>query len=326
MQLRWEHLDERVSVRVHEYLSQAETPASHEAASASSGAVQSARHGQAAREEPLDLVWSVFAACIAFFVVALYGTVCFHLTGPLVTLAILGLPVGVAAASWLPPILSARNAHKPAIVPPVRRTRGPVSAETVKQALATGTRTRAERLYSEVIVSLTQTEAAKKSPLPFSRRKTTETDAHRLLRECNALLSHSFRLEAETRRIAALWNPALVEDLEAERFALLRKMDNETDPIARQSLKDSVSLCDARIEKVRSYPLLLSRLDAHQEMVCQSLALASATLAHHQAAPHALHAPETHGLRAALRRIAQQTRAVEDAVLELSGDLRQENH
>ena len=319
MQLCWENLDERVVRRVHAHIAHSANEA------VSSAAAQTVRQsgGQQALSEtgedkPLDLVWSVFAAAIAFFVVALYGTICFHLTGPLATLAILGLPVGVAVMSWLPATFAARNETAPIVLPLRGRIAPPT--DTLRRAFSQSAQTRAESLYGEVVLLLTQADV----PCTKSRflQKTNAPDeTTRLLRECNQLLADSFRLETESRRISRLRDAQTVSDLEAERFALLQKMDNEPDVLARASLRESVSLCDERIEKIRAYPTLLARLDAHQEMVCQSLALAAATLAQEQAAPHALHPPDVGGLRAALQNLSQQTRAVENAVLEITGDL-----
>lgn len=346
MQLRWEHIDERVVRRVHAHMAEAASNAEEQTpnrAAASSAAQTTAAAGtvaHAAADERLEAVWSVFAASVAFFVVALYGTVCFHITGPIVTLALLGLPLGTAFATWLPSGIAARTV-KAAPHPHAPALRGRISGQTehLRQAFSHVAQTRAESLYGEVVLLLSQpasstadeTTAAMPSLIQTVRQKTrrpllTSAAQHTpyvLLRECNTLLAHSFRLETEAKRISGLWkNGQAVAVVEAERFALLRKLDSETDALVKHSLLESVALCDERLEGVRAYPTLLARLDAHQEVVCQSLALVVAALARSQAAPHALHAPDVRHLRAALRDLTHQTRAVEDAVLELTGEPR----
>ncbi len=336
MQLRWEHIDERIARRVQSHITappSSSTETAPENRAQHCGQTATAQTGDAA---PLEAVWSVFAASIAFFVVALYGTICFHLTGPLLTVGLLGLPAGIALASWLPSTFAARaNAVPPApsamaSAKPRAFRHGPslrgkvgLPADRLRHAFTEAAQTRAESLYGEVVVSLMEPpHGAKKhgeKTVRFNKRRHETQSLRLLLDECNTLLDQSFRLQNESTRIGGLWkNGETLAQINGERFALLQKLDNETDPIVRQSLEESVSLCDERLVSVRAYPTLLARLDAHQEVVCQSLALVSSTLARQQATPHALHTPDVRGLRHALRTAAQETQAVEAAVMELT--------
>jgi hypothetical protein len=140
-----------------------------------------------------------------------------------------------------------------------------------------------------------------------------------LLRQCNGLLADYFRIETQRKRVARLMHDGtILEQAEAERADLAARHGAEPDVIARRSLDESLQLCDERIASIRALGPLLTRLDAHEEVICQALSLVQATLARVEAVPVALAPPDVAGLRQTLRRVTDQTRAVEEAVAEIA--------
>jgi hypothetical protein len=180
----------------------------------------------------------------------------------------------------------------------------------LRGAFARAAGTRAERLYGEIIMLLASDTATRRD-LPLRRE---------MLGQCNTLLSDHFRLETQRKRVRRLLAEGrTIIEVEEEHATLSLRAAAEMDPIARRSLDASVELCEERLESVRALAPLLSRLDAHDEVVCQALSLAQATLTRAEAAALALTPPDVCGLRQTVRRVNSQTRAVEEAVAEITG-------
>jgi hypothetical protein len=166
-------------------------------------------------------------------------------------------------------------------------------------------------LYGEIVLQLaTSHQPVMANTLPLR---------HHLLRECNALLADHVKIDIHRQRITRLIdNGNALAQAEREERRLELRRDAEGDPVARRSFTESLELCRERVEAVRGLAPLLMRLEAHDELICQALSLALATLARTEAAPVALHPPDVEGLRTTVRRVLNQTRAVEDAIAELS--------
>lgn len=330
MRVRWQQIDPRVAAkagtRLRSVAHQTEAPqvvaavSTVEASSDSAAAVDVAAVAAAATppvlaqtkpEERLHPIWSVFSLFTAALIVALYGAVCFaSLTGPLAVFLLTLLPVGCVATM----AASIPSPSRPAAVGSLKGVL-PRPSEQLRHALvpssAEGETSRAERLYGEVIYLLVSDAATVRGQQ--ARR------AQALLKECNTLLATYYQVERETQRVRALLAQETARPYEdSERFRLSARFASETDPIARRSLRESLELCEERWESVQSLGPLLARLEAHQEVICQALALAQAALAREQAAPAALHAPDVSLLRQTVRGITQRTRAMEEAMTEMT--------
>lgn len=251
--------------------------------------------------QPMEAMWSFLALCIAMLVVLLYLSVCFHLTGPTGTFALAAVPVGLFTVGCLP---GYRNANT--------RPRGRITLDPVVQSAFTGVgASRAERLYGEIVLLLLN-----------PAEKTTRRDARvrrDLLKQCNALLRDHQRIETHRKRVQRMLESSEpLTEVEAEYQDLVARMESEEDVIARRSLEESVALCAERSEAVRALRPMQARLDAHGEVIYQALLLARAALTRAQATPVSLTTPDINGLRAAVRRVTTETRAVEEAVTELA--------
>lgn len=318
MRVRWEQIDPRIAAKVGVQVAlMANTPAEEQrtervanttGTGTATAAVTTKSGIQAVEPEPLGFSWSVYALTVALLVVFLYTSVCFNLTGPALTFFLTLLPVGIVVSSLIPAFaLRTEGVIKSQDRPP----RGLLAPDALlRGAFARAAGTRAERLYGEIIMLLA-------SDTPTRRDLALRRE---MLGQCNTLLSDHFRLETQRKRVRRLLAEGkTVIEVEEEHATLSLRAAAEMDPIARRSLDASVELCEERLESVRALAPLLSRLNAHDEVVCQALSLAQATLTRAEATALALTPPDVCGLRQTVRRVNSQTRAVEEAVAEITG-------
>jgi hypothetical protein len=214
------------------------------------------------------------------------------------------LPVGLVTSCTVPGRVFRGEVTR------TRRPRGWIAPDNrLRDAFSASATARAERLYGDVVLLLAAPGAAK-------RDARLRRD---LLRQCNALLGDYFRIESQRKRITRLMaDGTALDNVEVERMDLAARHAAEPDPIARRSLEESLGLCDERIASVRDLGPLLARLDAHEEVICQAFSLVQTALARVEAAPVSLAPPDVAGLRLTLRLVTDQTRAVEEAVAEIS--------
>lgn len=306
MRLRWEQIDPHIAVKAGAEIARIR---SEEASRTRETETQNARVvtrvvGTPAvpRHESLAAIWHILAACVAVLFVLLYMTVFFHLTGPEGTLALTVVPMGILTLGCVVP--STKNRTAP-------RLRGRIPQELLPTLISDTSATRAEQLYGDLIVLLSNENNSK-------GRRQTERLHKELLRQCNTLLADHRRIELHKNRVQSLIDTSeSVTAIDAERAALICRMEAETDPIARRSLAESVELCAERSDSIQSLPPTLNRLDAHNEVICQALSLARAAITRSQATPVSLNAPDVSGLRATVRRVTHETRAVEEVVHEI---------
>lgn len=313
MRLRWEQIDPHVAVKVGAEIARLrseEASRTRETETRNATVTRAVTTSPVPRIEPLAAVWHILAVCVALLFVILYMTVFFHLTGPEGTLALTVVPMGILAVGCISPSPRTRSA-----IP--NRMRGRISLEPRLHTLFADTAsTRAEQLYGDLIVLLAQESVT-------TKRRNTERLHRELLKQCNTLLADHRRIELHKRRVQNLIDTSdSLTAIEAERAELFLRMEAETDPIARRSLAESVELCAERSESVQSLQPMLTRLDAHNEVICQALSLARAAVTRAQATPVSLSTPDVSGLRAAVTRVTNETRAVEEVVNEIDLYLR----
>jgi hypothetical protein len=331
MRVRWQQIDQRVAAkagaRLRSVAHATETvgiasesyPTVRSEESVGSGISETRAQAQTAplqqrtlaqTEDTLEPIWSVFSFVAALFIVCLYAAVCFSMGGPLTVLVLTLLPAG-CVATWA----ASPNGRRGNLSSPTLRGYLLTPDEQLRRALLpaateqTGENSRAEYLYGEVIYLLASDTARGK-------------DARRgrlLLKECNTLLAEHYRMETQKRRLrAVIEQESHPTHDEQEHTTLIARLAEETDPIARRSLRESLELCEERLTSVQSLRPLLSRMEAHQEVICQALALARTALVREQATPLSLAAPDVTALRQTVRGITSRTRAVEEAVAEMA--------
>ncbi len=180
------------------------------------------------------------------------------------------------------------------------------SPEVLRAVFPLILRTRAEGIYHEALLLLSDREI----PLDDPTRRD-------VLRHLNALLEDRYQLDTHRRRVLTLKDSHALADLEAERDALAQRMERADDAAAREALRQSTALCEARLESVRALDPMLARLDAQQEIIHQALASIHFALARLQVAPAPLAMPSIAEIHQTVARINSQTRAVEEAVAEV---------
>jgi hypothetical protein len=205
MQVRWEQINTQVAAKV------AATPQSeaHGATGQTYQSVetvsQSGANVSPASSHDAALPWLIagVSVAVAVCVVFLYMAICFHLTGPALTFALTMLPVGMVGLCIAPP----KFVQRPPTASPLR---GPLHRiPDVHSRFAQTELTRAERLYSDVVLALSSTppQASTNGTKSKQTRYThlVPTTLRRdLLRECNALIAHHVRIEARRQQVQIL--------------------------------------------------------------------------------------------------------------------------
>lgn len=183
-------------------------------------------------------------------------------------------------------------------------------------ALPLVAKTRAETLYSEFVQSL------RKSPDGGGATPPLE-----LLRHANLLMDSSHVIERALEDLKTVLGGETQFSLEAERRKLLRRAEEAADPAARDALLRGAELCAARAETAGRFAALSERLNAQQEVICQTLASLHTSAAHARLAPNlAAAAAATTGagglpqmeVQEAVAEIQRHARAVEEAVQEVA--------
>jgi hypothetical protein len=311
MRLRWEQIDPHIAVKVGAEIARIrsdEASRTRETEKRTASTMHAAGTYTVPKPEPLAAIWHILALCVALLLVILYMTVFFHMTGPEGTLALTVVPMSILAVGCVSPSTRQRG---------VQRMRGRIRFDPQLHTLfANAGTTRAEQLYGDLIILLS-------SEATSSERRRNERLHRELLRQCNTLLADHRRIELHRRRVQSLIEKSeSVAAIDAERAALVRRMEDETDPVARHSLAESVELCTERRDSVRALSPMLTRLDAHNEVIYQALSLARAAVTRAQATPVSLATPDVSSLRATVTRVTHETRAVEEVVKEIDLYLR----
>jgi hypothetical protein len=165
---------------------------------------------------------------------------------------------------------------------------------------------RAERAYCETLVLLAK-----------PRLQVDEQTARAILGELNGLMEVSRHLDSQRAELEGIAASGSVERIGEERASITERLTGITDPQARASLEQSLSLCETRLENARALQPVVQRLDAQQEMIIQSLASIQSTLARMEAAHQALTAPDADDIRRRLDEIRDQAHGVESAAQEI---------
>ena len=282
-QLRWEQIDPRIARQVGDCLQQTEQ------------ATALTRPVSAPRNDSFDLAGWAFSSFIACLVMALYLTVFFNIGGPATMVTLSVLPAGLLLSTAGP-----RSERRT-----TTRPHGPITPNSDLQgAFERVAVARAERLYADVILLLAA------EPQIGDRRLRRE-----ILRECNALLRDYFHIHHKRER-AAQWMPTetvpITAETDRERAALTARRDAAADSLSRDSWQESLSLLEERADSLRSLDSAMARLEAHEEVICQALALARAAVTRAAVTPTSLRSPEIARLRRAVRRLTARTEAAEE--------------
>jgi hypothetical protein len=190
---------------------------------------------------------------------------------------------------------------------PKARLQRNVRLEEMKAVFPLLTLTRTERLYCDTLQMLARMEVGAE----------TERMMHESLAQLNHLLIAGRQLEQRRLGLLPLLGNNVISELEAEFGQLGRRLDQTHDPISRQSLEQSLQMCQARLENARLLQDGLERLKLQQEAIIHTISTAQTAMARLQIAPQPQTELVAQEIAQTVTQMNQQTYAVERAVEEV---------
>lgn len=144
------------------------------------------------------------------------------------------------------------------------------------------------------------------------------TTARELLPHLNGLLENARELDRQRARLRSTFGKETAAELEAKCAELARRIDASSDPLVCQALHQSRDLCAERQRGRLGLDAGLARVEAQLEWVDQTFASVEATLARVHITPGSVTQPDLAAISHSLAQITRQTRAVEDALREIT--------
>lgn len=144
-----------------------------------------------------------------------------------------------------------------------------------------------------------------------------ETSARSLLSQLKILMGSSEEIAIQERGIQSAMSGQNRAEVEAMRDNLALRVSEARDSEARETLTQTLALCETRLQRAIALDPLGERLEAQQEMIRQTLSSVGESLAALALAPQTLAGPQLEMVQESLRTIQNQTRAVEQAVQEV---------
>ncbi len=181
-----------------------------------------------------------------------------------------------------------------------------MSSEEVRAACSVINPTPSEASYLESIALLVEMQS-----------KLDAQTGEEILAELNTMMAQCHQLDAHQKDLRAAINAESVEALIAKREEFRARLLHTSDADARIAIEQSVELIDSRCQVAQNPQPGLERVEAHQEVIRQTLASVQSSLARMKVAPAALAAPDLALIQDSISEITGQTRAVEDAVQEV---------
>jgi hypothetical protein len=167
--------------------------------------------------------------------------------------------------------------------------------------------TRAERLYCDTLLLLARLEASAE----------TERMMRETLDQLNQLMVANRQLEQRRMALLPLLGNNVIAELETEYGELGRRLDETRDAISRQSLQQSLQMCQTRLENAKQLRDGLERLKLQQEAIVQTISTAQTAMARLQIAPQPQTEFVAQEIAQTVTQMNQQTYAVERAVEEV---------
>lgn len=161
-----------------------------------------------------------------------------------------------------------------------------------------------EVAYAEAILALAN------SQLPPEDRSSLMKDLYRLLDEESTLV----RQEKALHQVVS---KAGFDALDAEAKRLEERATSARDEEARKSFERSLEAVRARMDHQERFAPYMERIEAHRELIRQTLLGVKETLGRTKIAP-GISAPDWQGLREVLAQVEQQAESVDRAVAELN--------
>ncbi len=182
-----------------------------------------------------------------------------------------------------------------------------VLLEELKAVLPYLTLTRAERVYCDVLVMLSDFEAN------LEARRAIRTT----LKQLNDLLIDSRKLEKKRKSLLPALGSNPVNELANEQRKLEERIVESTDEVTQASLSQSLGHVKVRIDNSRNLELALERINAQQDAIVNALASCHGAFARMQVAPSIQTDTAAREITETVAEINRRTVAVEAAVQEV---------
>jgi hypothetical protein len=138
--------------------------------------------------------------------------------------------------------------------------------------------------------------------------------ARGLMESLNELLEAGRRLEREQETLSSAIAGQSLTQIQAERDALQQKLSVTGDAMARETLTESLALCERRLKRAGELNPLRERVEAQLGGIAQTMRSVQGSVAALRIAPGGADLTE---FQENARGLVQRTRAIEEAMLEV---------
>jgi hypothetical protein len=138
--------------------------------------------------------------------------------------------------------------------------------------------------------------------------------AKELLNSLGELLGAARRLEGEKNSLEAALAGQSLAEIESERDALSTRRDATGDEMARETLSESLMLCEARLGRARALAPVRERVEVQLDGISQTMRSVQSSVAALRIAPGET---DLSALQETARNLTQKTHAIESAVQEV---------
>lgn len=196
------------------------------------------------------------------------------------------------------------------------RKRKRLSSQVIAAVLPAVATTPGEKAYTSAVTALLDAQS-----------EIGAGSAREIIGSLNGLLSGLRRLQSQHEMVDQAMNAQSLAEAQEERERLSKRLENSRDEIARETLRESLALCEARLERAEAMSPMRERIEAQIEAALQVMAsvrvsLAGLPLASSGASGAGVVSlkigdPQRDAVRASADRLQRQTVAMENAVQEV---------
>lgn len=184
------------------------------------------------------------------------------------------------------------------------RSRAPLSPDDVRRLLPILHLDDGEQAYMDTLLALSE------------HPSLSEEAAEQIARELKELLDTYYNLQNQLDGLREAMGTASEEEYES----LRKRLEEAQDAEARAALEESLRLLDQRLKNQQTLSTYAQRMEAHLELILQTLKSLRESLARLKLAPEGLNEFDVEQLRQRLLELRQEAAAIENAAQEvLSG-------
>jgi len=185
------------------------------------------------------------------------------------------------------------------------RSRPDLSAEDIRRLMPLFHFDEGEKAYLEALLALAEN--------PYLQEET----ARQMIADLNRLLDTYYELQDQLEQLREAMGTASESELEA----LQQRLAEATDPQARRALQESVDLLRRRLHSRDALSSHRQRMEAHLELLLQTLKSLHESLSRLKLAPQGLEEFDIDALRLHPQELQQEAAAIENAAQEVLGSL-----